>query len=77
MLTAPAVRNEQTKLLATAVNNLGVAVLVTGGIGPIVGYVMGSLPIDDPLRLVSFVVICSGNGVGLLRVARTILEDLV
>ncbi len=51
------VRNEQNKLLATAVNNLGIASVVTGVIAPMAGYILGSLAIDDPLRLASFVVV--------------------
>ena len=42
----PAVRNEQLKLAATACNNLGVALVVTGVIAPTVAlaYQVGTLP---------------------------------
>lgn len=73
---APAVRNEQTKLLATAVNNIGVACIVTGAISPLAGYALGVLQIDDPLRLLSFIMICAITGVSLLMGARRILKDL-
>ena len=71
------VRNEQKKLLATAVNNLGGASVVTGVIAPVAGYVLGSLQIDDPLRLASFVVIWMFVGGTLLVVARGILKGLI
>ena len=72
-----AIRNEQTKLLATAINNLGVATIGAGAIAPIVGFYVGTLDVDDPLRLASFVVVCLAAGASLLRLARLILEDLV
>ena len=53
MEVSATVRNEQTKLAATAVNNLGVATLVAGVIGPTAGYLFGSLHVDDPLRLLA------------------------
>lgn len=64
-------------MLATAVNNLGVATVAAGAIAPIVGFYVGTLDVEDPLRLASFVVICLAAGVALLRLARLILEDLV
>lgn len=53
----PAIRNEQRKLLATAVNNLGVAIIVAGVIAPTVGYFYGTFAIGDPLRLLSLAAI--------------------
>ena len=75
MLT-PAIRNEQIKMLATAVNNLGVACIVTGAISPLAGYFLGVLQIEDPLRLLSFIMICVVTGVSLLLGAQRILKDL-
>ena len=72
----PAIRNEQTKLLASAINNLGVAAIVTGVIAPTTGYVLGSLSVDDPLRLLSFVMICLLGGVFMLHRAQRTLENL-
>lgn len=76
-MTTAAVRNEQTKLLASAVSNLGIATIAAGVIAPVVGFYVGTLDVDDPLRLASFVVICLAAGGALLRLARLILEDLV
>ena len=36
------VHNERTKLLATALNNLGVATVATGIIAPAIGFLYGS-----------------------------------
>ena len=36
------IQNERTKLLATALNNVSVATVVTGIIAPIVGFLYGS-----------------------------------
>ena len=71
------VRNEQKKLLATAVNNLGVTSVAAGVIAPTVGYLLGSLPIDDPFRLLSYVVIWLFVGGSLLMGARRLLKGLV
>ena len=70
------VRNEQTKLLANALNNLGVASIVTGVIAPTAGYLFGSLEIDDPFRLLSFVVVWLFIGGSLLMGARRLLRGL-
>ncbi len=70
------IRNEQTKLLASAINNLGVAFLVTGVIAPVTGYMLGSLAVDAPLRLLSFVMICLVGGALLLHRARRTLEAM-
>jgi len=72
-----AIRNEQTKLLVGAINNLGVAAIVTGVIAPTTIFVLGSLPVEDPLRLLSFVSICLVTGVFMIHRARRTLESLV
>ena len=70
------VRNEQAKLLATALNNLGVACVVTGGIAPAAAYVIGSLQVEDPLRLASAGVVWLAIGAALFRVAQRALEEM-
>ena len=77
MSVSAAVQNGQTKLLATAINNLGVAVIVAGIIAPTAGYLFGSLQIDDPLRLLSVVGMYGVIGAFALLRARRILEALV
>ncbi len=71
------VRNEQRKLLATALNNLGVAAIVTGGFAPLVGFLIGTLQEDDPLRIASIVVIWLILGYALIRSAQRVLQELV
>ena len=70
------VHNEKTKLLATALNNLGVASIVTGAFAPVAAHILGSLTTDDPLRLASVVVIWLAVGVGLFAGAHRILREL-
>ena len=69
----PAIRNEQRKLLATALNNLGVAIIVAGVIAPTVGYFYGTFAVADPLRLLSLIAIYSTGGVVVLTGARAIM----
>lgn len=47
------VRRKQTRLGATAMNNLGVATNVAGVVAPPASYLFGTLQIDHPLRLPS------------------------
>jgi len=43
------VQNERTKLLATALNNTAVAIVITAVIGPIAGYLNGVTTLTGPL----------------------------
>ena len=70
------VHNERRKLLATVLNNLGVACVVTGGIAPAAAYVIGSLQVEDPLRLASAGVVWLAIGAALFRVAQRALEEM-
>lgn len=75
-MTTAAIRNEQTKYLATAANNLGVASVVTGAIGPVATYLTGVLQIDDPLRLASTCVVWLAIGISCIFASRRVLEEL-
>lgn len=70
------VQNEQTKLLATAINNIGVALIVAGIIAPSVGYVFGTLRLDGPLQLLAIVSTYGIAGCFLLAGARRVLKGL-
>lgn len=70
------VRNEKAKLFATALNNLGVACVVTGGIAPAAAYLIGSLQVDDPLRLASAGIVWLAIGAMLFVGAQRALEEL-
>ena len=75
-MSTSVIRNEQRKLLATAVNNLGVAIVVTGVVAPTVGYFYGTLLVADPLRLVSLTSIYAIVGGLVLVNARAIMGGL-
>lgn len=71
-----AIRDEQRKLLATAVSALGVAIIVAGVIAPTVGYFYGTFEVGDPLRLLSLLVIYTLSGGKVLRSVRAIMGGL-
>lgn len=75
-MTPILVRNERTKLLATALNNVSVAVIVAGVIAPVIGYSYGTFAVDDPLRLLSLAIICLTTGGTLMLAARYVLGGL-
>lgn len=71
------VRNEQTKLLATGLNNLGIATVVAGSIGPLIAKSYGAsnangFVLPGLLALVYLLV-----GTSLMLIARLVLKDLV
>ena len=63
-------------MLANALNNMGVAAVVTGVIAPGAAYLLGTFAIDDPLRFLSLVVIWSFAGIVLLGIVQRILRGL-
>ena len=63
---------EQIKLLANALNNIGVATIVAGGVAPGAATLLGTTDLGDPWRLSSVVVICIGAGTGLFAAARRV-----
>ena len=75
-MTTAAVRNEQRKLLANALNNVGVAAVVTGVIAPGAAYLLDTLVLDDPLRLLALVVIWTALGMGFMNAAQHVLKGL-
>ena len=67
---------ERWKLLATALNNLGVASIVTGGIAPAAAAMVGTLAEDDPWRLSAVIVIWISIGVVFMLTAHRVLQEL-
>lgn len=72
-----ATRNEQTKLLATGVNNIAVALVVIGGVTPITAVSFG-MPSAPPFSIgtVAFAVIWLCTGASIHWVAGRILRSL-
>lgn len=62
------VHNERTKLLATALNNIGVATVVTGFIAPTIATIYGASAVgkDDWWFLIAAVWILAGIGLHIL-----------
>lgn len=62
------IENERTKLLATALNNIGVATIITGVIAPIVATLYGTTAIISGVSalLISAIWLFSGLGLHLL-----------
>ena len=71
------VTNEQTKLLATSLNNLGIATVVAGSIGPLIAKTYGAANANGFVlpALLAFVYLVAG--VALMLIARLVLKDLV
>jgi hypothetical protein len=69
--------NERIKLAANALNNLGVAAIVTGAIAPTAAYLTGTLGETDPLRLLSLAVVWLATALVFFIGARYILGGVV
>lgn len=71
------IHNEQTKLTATALNNIAVAFVIAGFVGPLVAYGFGSTSL--PPTLATAVISLSWFLIGLILhlIARLILLRLV
>lgn len=71
------VHNEQTKLTATYLNGLAIALFAVGGLAPAFSYTFGSIA-GQPLWAVAVVaVICLVVSATLHLIARRILRDLI
>ncbi len=69
--------NERIKLTANALNNLGVAAIVTAVIAPSVAFVTGTIVETDPLRLLSLAVMWLAVAAAFFFNARRVLGALV
>lgn len=69
------VHNEQTKLLATYVNSIAVALFSAGVLTPLLGGIVGSLQ-AGPLQLGGVMIGCIMASVGLHYLARRLLRGL-
>ena len=71
------VHNEQVKLLAGALNNVGVAMVAAGFIAPVSGYLYGSLSNASLKTIVVVSPIWLTLGVLLMSAARRVLKGLM
>ncbi len=71
------VQNEQTKLLATGLNNLGIATIVAGAIGPLIAKTYGASGVNGFVLAGLLAVVYLLAGVSLMLIARIVLKDLV
>lgn len=70
------IANERTKLLATALNNLGVTIVITGVIAPIGAAVYGASPAGASLWWLAIAAAWFFAGIGLHLLAQTVLGSL-
>jgi hypothetical protein len=70
------VHNEQTKLTATYLNGLAIAIIAIGGIAPVFSYALGSMPGLPAWVLATAAFICLIVSGILHLVARRILKRL-
>ena len=68
------IRNEQTKLTATYLNGIGIAVFAVGGLAPVFSSLYGDDGVSNFLLAMSVVCFCAS--VGLHWLARIILGRL-
>ena len=73
MPTPVVVWNERLKYAATALNNLGVASIVTGGVAPLVGVMTGALQHADSYWVKLFATCWVLLGVGLIATVQGVL----
>ncbi|MDP9096157.1 MAG: hypothetical protein M3N26_06335 [Pseudomonadota bacterium] len=71
------VRNERTKLLATGLNNLGIATIVAGSIGPLIARSYGASTVNGVLLpgLLAFIYLV--GGISLMSFGRVVLSELI
>ena len=70
------VDNQRGKLFATALNNLGVASMVTGGIVPATAYLLCTLRFDGPIALAASLLFWGMIGTTLIGCAQLTLKRL-
>lgn len=70
------VHNERVKLLAGALNTLGIAVAVTGAVAPTLGVIYGSFAATSTPLLALIASACFGIGAGLHAIGHVILGRL-
>ena len=71
------IHNEQTKLTATYLNGLAIALFAVGGLAPVFSYTFGSI-VGQPLWAVAVAAaICLVVSAVLHLIARRILRDLI
>lgn len=68
------IHNERVKLLATTLNNLGIASVVTGVVAPTAGFVYGIGSWTQPIRLAGAILAWLVAGVGLHLIAQPVLR---
>ena len=73
----PLVSNEQTKLTATYLNGLAIALFAVGGLAPVFSYAFGSIAGQHWWAVALGAVICLGVSVALHLMARYVLRSLV
>lgn len=71
------VQNEKTKLLATGMNNLGIATIVAGTIGPLIARSYGASSVNGVLLPGLLAFIYLAGGVSLMSFGRAKLSELV
>lgn len=70
------VHNESVKLLATTLNNVGIASIVTGVVAPSVGFIYGVGQPIPPLKLFGAVLAWLAVGVALHLMSQRVLRRL-
>jgi hypothetical protein len=71
------VQNEQTKLLATGLNNLGIATIVAGAIAPLIARSYGASSVSGFVLPGLLAIVYLLIGASLMLIARVVLKDLV
>ena len=71
------VHNEQTKLTATYLNSLAIAIWAVGGFAPLVAALSSDLPPSRPMTLLALVSVCFAASGALHSLARRLLRDLM
>lgn len=71
------VDNERTKLLATGLNNLGIATIVGGTIGPLIARSYGASTVNGIVLPSLLGVVYLVTGISLMFFARFVLRELV
>ena len=71
------IRNEQTKLRATYLNGLAIAVFAVGGLAPVFSYAFGSIADQTPWVVLVVSVICIAGSAALHMIALNVLRELV
>jgi VIT1/CCC1 family predicted Fe2+/Mn2+ transporter len=71
------ISNEQTKLTATYLNGLAIALFAVGGLAPLFSYTFGSIAGQPLWAVVVVAAICLAVSAALHLIARRILRELI